>query len=205
MLTEQLMPVPAAFHASAELAWRVGIRVALVLLAIAILDYLYQRYSWERSLRMTRQEIKDEYRQLEGDPLVKARIRQLQREASRRRMIQEIPEADVVITNPLHLAVAIAYEPGESRAPRLVAKGARLMAERIKEMARAHGVPVVADAPLAQALFAVRVGGDLPAQLYQAVAQVLAFVYHAGRRDKAERAIRDAVERRARETVLSRG
>lgn len=205
MLTEQLMPVEAAFAASAELAWRVGIRVALVLLAIAILDYLYQRYAWERSLRMTRQEIKDEYRQLEGDPLVKARIRQLQREASRRRMIQEIPEADVVITNPLHLAVAIRYEPGESRAPKLIAKGARLMADRIKEMARTHGVPVVADAPLAQALFAVRVGEDLPAQLYQAVAQVLAYVYHAGRRDKAERAIQDAVLRRAREAALSHG
>ncbi len=205
MLTEQLMPAPAAFAASAELAWRVGLRVALVLLAIAVLDALYQRYAWERSLRMTRQEIKDEYRQLEGDPLVKARIRQLQREASRRRMIQEIPDADVVITNPLHLAVAIAYEPGTSKAPRLIAKGARLMAERIKETARSHGVPVVADAPLAQALYAIPVGTDLPAQLYQAVAQVLAFVYHAGRKDKAERAIRDAVERRARETAMSHG
>ncbi len=205
MLTEQLMSAPAAFAASAELAWRVGIRVALVLLAIAILDALYQRYAWERSLRMTRQEVKDEYRQLEGDPLVKARIRQLQREASRRRMIQEIPEADVVITNPLHLAVAIAYEPGTSKAPRLVAKGARLMADRIKETARSHGVPVVADAPLAQAIFAVPVGADLPSQLFQAVAQVLAFVYHAGRKDKVERAMRDAVERRAREAAMSHG
>ncbi len=184
VLLESVRPVDAGFAAAVELAWRIGLRVVLVLLAIAILDYLYQRYAWERGLRMTRQEVKDEYRQMEGDPLVKARIRQLQREASRRRMIQEVPAADVVITNPVHLAVAIRYEPGESRAPHITARGARLVAERIKQVARAHGVPVHEDPPLARALYAVGVGGELPPELYTAIARVLAFVYHAGRRDK---------------------
>jgi flagellar biosynthetic protein FlhB len=116
MLLMSVQSVPAAFATAADLTWRMGLKVVLVLLALAILDYAYQRYAWERSLRMTRQEVKDEYRQMEGDPLIKARIRQLQREASRRRMIAEVPGADVVITNPVHVAVAIKYEPGVSRA-----------------------------------------------------------------------------------------
>ena len=202
MMLESVQPVPAAFAAAADLTYRTGLKVVLVLLAIAILDYVYQRYAWEKSLRMTRQEIKDEYRQMEGDPLIKARIRSLQREASRRRMISEVPAADVVITNPVHLAVAIRYDPGVSRAPAVVAKGARLMAERIKTLARQHGIPVHEDPPLARALFAVRVGADLPPELYHAVAQVLAFVYHSGRRDKEERVLADVLERRARDAAL---
>jgi flagellar biosynthetic protein FlhB len=201
MIQESAMPVGAALATAGELAWRTGIRVVLVLLAIAFLDYLYQRDAWERSLRMTRQEVKDEFRQMEGDPLVKSRIRQLQREAARRRMISEVPRADVVITNPIHLAVAVRYDPGVSRAPSIVAKGARLVAERIKEVARANGVPIWEDPPLARALFEVRVGAELPPALYHAVAQILAYVYHAGRKDKAERAVADALERRARRAV----
>ncbi|MEK7475468.1 MAG: flagellar biosynthesis protein FlhB [Candidatus Coatesbacteria bacterium] len=196
-----VQPVPAALATAAELTWRVGLRVVMVLLALAILDYAYQRYAWERSLRMSRQEIKDEYRQLEGDPLIKARIRQLQREASRRRMIAEVPGADVVITNPVHVAVAIKYEPGVSKAPAIVARGARLMAERIKTVAREAGVPVHEDPPLARALYAVPAGTDLPPALYQAVAHVLALVYHSGRGDKEERVLADVLERRARESA----
>ena len=202
MLLMSVQSVPAAFATAADLTWRMGLKVVLVLLALAILDYAYQRYAWERSLRMTRQEVKDEYRQMEGDPLIKARIRQLQREASRRRMIAEVPGADVVITNPVHVAVAIKYEPGVSRAPAIVARGARLMAERIKAVAREHGIPVHEDPPLARALFAVRAGEELPPALYHAVAQVLAFVYHSGRKDKEQQVLADVLERRARNAAL---
>lgn len=184
MSRESVQSVPAAFATAAALSWRLGIRIVLVLLAIAILDYVWQRIEYERSLRMTRQEVRDEFRQMEGDPLVKARIRQLQRAAARRRMISEVPKADVVITNPVHLAVAVRYDPGGPRAPQIVAKGARLVAERMKELAREHRVPLYEDPPLAQALFQVPVGAELPPALYQAVAKVLAFVYHAGSREK---------------------
>jgi flagellar biosynthetic protein FlhB len=201
MLLESVQPVGAAFGTAADLAWRLGLKVVLALLALAVLDYLYQRYDFEKNLRMTRQEVKDEYRQSEGDPLVKARIRQLQREASRRRMISEIPKADVVITNPIHLAVAIAYEPGAGKAPRILAKGARLVAERIKDVAREHRIPIHEDPPLAQALFPVRVGAELPPALYHAVAQVLAFVYHANRKDKERVVLAEGTDTRMRQAA----
>jgi len=201
MVLLSAMPVGAAFAAATELAWKVGLRVVLVLLALAIIDYVYQRYAYERSLKMTRQEVKDEFRQMEGDPLVKARIRQLQREASRRRMISEIPRADVVITNPIHLAVALRYDPGSGRAPVVCAKGARLIAERIKEVARAHRIPVYEDPPLAQALYPVAVGAELPPALYHTVAQVLAFVYHAGKKDKEKRVMEGVMSRRVKEAA----
>jgi len=201
LLLESVQPVGAAFATATELAWRLGLKVVLALLALAVIDYLYQRYDFEKNLRMSRQEIKDEYRQSEGDPLVKARVRQLQREASRRRMISEIPKADVVITNPIHLAVAIAYEPGAGKAPRVLAKGARLVAERIKEVAREHRIPIHEDPPLAQALFPVRVGAELPPALYHAVAQVLAFVYHANKNDKERVVLAEGTDRRMRQAV----
>lgn len=201
MLMQSVRPVNVSAAAAGALAFSLGIKVVLALLALAVLDYLYQRWEYDRSLRMTRQEVRDEYRQLEGDPLVKARIRQLQREASRRRMITEIPKADVVITNPMHLAVAMRYDPGKSRAPQVVAKGARLLAERIKEVARSHRVPIYEDPPLAQSLFSVPVGGELPAALYHGVAQVLAFVYHANKKDKEREAMRDVAERRVNAAV----
>jgi flagellar biosynthetic protein FlhB len=187
MLLESVQPLGAAFGTAADLAWRLGLKVVLAL------------------LRMTRQEVKDEYRQSEGDPLVKARVRQLQREASRRRMISEIPKADVVITNPIHLAIAIAYEPGAGKAPRVLAKGSRLMAERIKEIARQHRVPIHEDPPLAHALFPVKVGAELPPALYHAVAQVLAFVYHANRHDKERVVLSEGVDRRMRASAVGAG
>ena len=198
MLLQSVRPVNVAAAAAGEMAFTLGIKVVLALLALAVLDYLYQRWEYDRSLRMTRQEVRDEYRQLEGDPMVKARIRQLQREASRRRMITEIPKADVVITNPIHLAVAIRYDPGKSRAPQVVAKGARLLAERIKEVARSARVPIYEDPPLAQSLFSVPVNSELPGALYHGVAQVLAFVYHANKKDKERDAMKDVAERRVK-------
>ncbi|MEK7764690.1 MAG: EscU/YscU/HrcU family type III secretion system export apparatus switch protein, partial [bacterium] len=125
--------------------------------------------------------------------------------AARRRMSSEVPKADVVITNPIHLAVAGRYDPGGSRAPMVVAKGARLVAERIKEEARRHLVPVFEDPPLAQALFPIAVGAELPAALYQAVAKVLAFVYHANRKEKEKQVLGDLMERRMREAAARGG
>ncbi len=152
--------------------------VSLALVALAALDYLYQKWQLEKSLKMTKQEVKDERRQAEGDPQVKARIRTLQRQAAYQRMMAEVPKADVVITNPTHLAIALRFNPQEMDAPRVVAKGADFIAERIKEVAREHDVPLVENKPLAQALFKMAEIGDfIPVDLYRAVAEVLAYVY----------------------------
>lgn len=156
----------------------VGIRVAVVLLVLAGADYFYQRREFEKSLRMTKQEIKEEMKQYEN-PELKRRIRTRQRELAMSRMMAAIPEADVVITNPTHFAIALHYERQKMKAPRVVAKGQRLVAERIKEKARQHNIPMVENKPLAQTLFkTAEVGQEIPVDLYQAVAEVLAFVYH---------------------------
>jgi len=162
----------------AALAMRVGLTAGAVLLGLGILDYGYQRWDFIRSSRMSKDEIREELKQTEGDPKIKGRIRQLQRKLARRRMMQEVPKADVVVTNPTHLAVALAYRPGEMGAPRVVAKGADAVAQRIKEIARAHDVPVLEDKPLARALYAaVEIGTEIPIELFQAVAEVLAYIY----------------------------
>lgn len=162
----------------------VGLRISAALLFLAALDYAYQRWQFEESLKMTRQEVRDELRQLEGDPLIKARIRQIQREMARRRMFEEVPRADVIITNPEHLAVALRYDGEAMRAPRVVAKGAGVIAERIREIGRSHGVTIVENKPLAQALVKVaRIGDEVPPQFYQAVAEVIAYVYQVTRRE----------------------
>ncbi|MFQ5828961.1 MAG: flagellar biosynthesis protein FlhB [Candidatus Methylomirabilia bacterium] len=161
------------------LFWRVGIAY----LVLAVLDYAYQHRSQLRSLRMSRHEIKDEMRQAEGDPHTRARSRSLHRQYARRRMMGEVPKADVVVTNPVHVAVALKYERAMMRAPKVVAKGARLIAQQIKERARAVGVPVVEHPPLAQALYkSVPLGGEIPASLYRAVAEVLAYVFMLSQR-----------------------
>lgn len=163
-----------------SLLWKTGLAMALM----AALDYLFQRWEFERNLRMTRQEVKEEYKQTEGDPQVKSRIRSIQRAMARKRMMAAVPEADVVITNPTHLAVALSYRPGEMDAPVVVAKGSDHLAERIKAIASENGVPVLENKPLAQGLFKlVDVGAPIPETLYQAVAEVLAFVFRMkGRR-----------------------
>ena len=150
----------------------------LVMMFLAAMDYLFQRWEWQRSLKMTKQEVKEEYKQTEGDPQVKARIRSIQREMARRRMMQAVPKADVVITNPTHLAVALQYESGKMSAPMVVAKGAGVIAKKIKELAVKHSVPVVENKPVAQALYKlVEVGQSIPESLYHAVAEILAYVY----------------------------
>ncbi|MBN1826851.1 MAG: flagellar biosynthesis protein FlhB [Candidatus Eisenbacteria bacterium] len=151
---------------------------SLVLLLLGAADFSFQRRKHNKDLMMTKQEVKDESKESEGDPLIKGRIRSAQKDLLRRRMMQAVPEADVVLTNPTHIAVALKYDPEKMGAPRVVAKGQRLIAERIKAIARAAGVPVVEDKPLARALFKMaEVGQEIPVELYRAVAEVLSYVY----------------------------
>lgn len=149
----------------------------LFYLAVSFMSYALDKWQYERSLRMTKQEIKEEVKEMEGDPLIKSRIRSMQREAARRRMMQEVPGAAVVITNPTHLAVALKYEDGGMIAPKIAAKGAGIVAEKIKEIAREHNVPIVEDKPLARALFKLELDSFIPEELYVAVAKILAYIY----------------------------
>ena len=159
-------------------SFKICMYVSMALIIMAILDYAYQKYEHTKSLKMTKQEIKDEHKQSEGDPKVKARIRSIQIEMSRRRMMEAVPDADVVITNPTHLAIALKFDSEKMIAPKIVAKGAGKIAERIREIAAENHVPIVENKPLARTLFKIAEIGDyIPAELYQAVAEVLAYVY----------------------------
>lgn len=159
------------------------LRVSLAGLGLAAADYAYQRWHFNRELRMTRQEIREETRQNEGDPQIRARIRRLQRQRARQRMLRAVPEATVVVANPSHFAVALRYAAGERRAPLVVAKGQDYLAQQIKALAAKHGVPVIENPPLARTLYAaVPLGREIPASLYRAVAEVLALVYRIKRR-----------------------
>jgi len=161
-----------------KLALVLSLKIGAVILIIAVLDYLYQRYEFEKSIRMSKQEIKDEYKDTEGSPQIKSRVRQIQREMARSRMMKAVPLADVVVTNPTHLAVALKYDQAKMKAPYVVAKGERLIAERIKKIARENNIPVVEDKPLARALFKMcDIGQMIPANLYRAIAELLAYVY----------------------------
>jgi len=161
-----------------KLTWELLLRAALAILVIAALDYMFQRFQHEKQLRMTKQEVKEDLKRTEGDPLVKSRIRQRQRAISQRRMMQEVPKADVVVTNPTHYAVALKYESEKHVAPVVVAKGQRLVALKIREIAEENNVPIVENAPLARTLYTtVEIGDEIPAALYQAVAEILAYVY----------------------------
>lgn len=162
-----------------EIAIDLGIRIAMVYMIIAFLDFAYQKWKFHQDMKMTKQEVKDEYKNQEGDPQVKAKQKQRMREASMRRMMSQLPEADVVITNPTHYAVAIKYDPEKYDAPYVLAKGEDYLAQRIKDMAKENEIEIVENKPLARMLYAnVEVGGLIPPELYQAVAEVLAFVYH---------------------------
>jgi flagellar biosynthesis protein FlhB len=178
--------VGAIWNYAVSAAYKVVWRVALVLIILAILDYAYQRYSFEKKLKMSKQEIKEEHKQMEGDPKIKSRMRSMQREMVRRRMMQQVPKATVVVTNPTHLAIALRYDPAENDAPVVLAKGKRLIAERIKQIARENGIPMVEDKPLARAMYnLVEIGYPIPAQFFTAVAEILAYVYRLKNRRAA--------------------
>ena len=162
-----------------EIAIDLGIRIAIVYMVIAFLDFWYQKWKFRQDMKMTKQEVKDEYKNQEGDPQVKAKQKQRMREASMRRMMSQLPEADVVITNPTHYAVAVKYDPEKYDAPYVLAKGEDYLAQKIKDVAREHEIEIVENKPLARMLYAnVEIGGLIPPELYQAVAEVLVFVYH---------------------------
>lgn len=173
------MPLMQAISLAAEVVTDLGIRISMVYMVIAAADFIYQKFKFKKDMKMTKQEVKDEYKQQEGDPQVKGKIRSKMQEASRRRMMQNLPQADVVITNPTHFAVAIKYDPEVADAPIVIAKGEDYLAARIKEVAKENNIEIVENKPLARMLYAnVDVGQAIPPELYQAVAEVLAFVYH---------------------------
>jgi flagellar biosynthetic protein FlhB len=193
-LMDETVPQIAAFIVG--VSFRITLRIALLLIVLAVLDLIWKHHRREDKLKMTKQQVKDEHKNVEGDPVIKGRIRGLQLKVSMQRMMQKVPKADVVITNPTHYAIALRYEPETMPAPEVVAKGARLLAERIIELARMHHVAIVQNPPLAQALYkAVEVGGFVPVAFYHAVAEVLAYVYAIGR---ARRGVPAAVAAPAR-------
>jgi flagellar biosynthetic protein FlhB len=159
-------------------AFSLSIKAGLILAALGFADYAFQRREHIKSLMMTKQELKEEFKEIEGSPLIKSRIKAAQREMARRRMMKAVPSADVVVTNPVHIAVALKYEIETMSAPTVVAKGKRLLAERIKQIARENGVPIFENKPLAQSLYElVDVDSEIPESLYRAVAEVLSYVY----------------------------
>jgi flagellar biosynthetic protein FlhB len=172
------IPLMQAIMLMGDTVLDLGIRIAIIYAIIAAADYIYQKIKFNRDMKMTKQEVKDEYKQSEGDPQVKGRIRNKMREASRRRMMQDLPKADVVITNPTHLAVAIWYDRENAQAPVVLAKGEDYLAARIREKAKEFHIEIVENKPLARMLYAnVDIGQAIPQELYQAVAEVLAYVY----------------------------
>lgn len=163
----------------AGVCFRVGINVGILFLFIALADIIYTRYTHTKKLRMSKQDVKEEYKNIEGNPQIRSKIKQKMREMSMRRMMQDIPSADVIITNPTHYAVAIKYDANVDAAPIVVAKGIDFLAKRIKEMAKENNIYIMENKPLARALYsAVDVGKPIPPELYQGVAEALAFVYN---------------------------
>jgi len=159
-------------------AFLMALKMCIVMIFIAVADFLYQWWKYEKDLRMTKQEVKDEFKMMEGDPKIKGKIRQKQLQMSAMRMMSQVPEADVVITNPTHFAVALAYKEDSHAAPTVLAKGQDYIAHKIREMAMEHGIQIVENPPLAQSLYAMcEVDDEIPEELFQAVADVLVFVY----------------------------
>ncbi len=171
------IPLFRAIAVLGSIAINMGIKISVLMLVIGIVDYVYQKHKFHKDMMMTKQEVKDEYKNAEGSPDVKSKQRQRMREASRRRMMQDVPQADVIITNPTHIAVALKYTPGEQQAPVLVAKGEDYLAQKIKEIARENDIEIVENKPLARMIYMnVEIGEMIPPELYQAVADVLVYV-----------------------------
>lgn len=172
------MSPEAIYHFTADVTMSLGIKIGVGLIVLAALDYIYQKYEYEKNIRMSKQDIKDEYKKMEGDPLIKGKIRERQRRMALQRMMQEVPKADVIITNPTHFAVALKYEGSSMEAPQVIAKGQDYMALKIKEIAKKNGVITMENKPLARALYQrTEIGDSIPGDLFQAVAEVLAYVY----------------------------
>ncbi len=172
------LPIAAAADELKSLTTRLLVGILVVLFVIALIDLLYQRYEHNKKMRMTKQELKDEYRQSEGDPHVKAKLRQIRQERARARMMQAVPGADVVITNPTHYSVALKYDPDENEAPMVVAKGVDELALRIRELAKEHDIIIMPNPPLARVLFdTVEIDEMVPPDQYKAVAEIISYVF----------------------------
>lgn len=172
------MELGATLQVLAQILFEMAMKVGVVFVIIGVLDYMYQWYEHEKSLKMSKYDVKQEYKEMEGDPVIKSRQRQIQREAAMKRMMAEVPKADVIITNPTHFAVALQYEIGSMDAPVVLAKGQDYLAFRIRDIAQENGITIVENPWLARTLFySVDMGDLVPEELYQAVAEVLAFVY----------------------------
>lgn len=172
------LPIPELMEEIKSLVLRMMAGILVVLLVIAVIDLTFQRYEHYKKMRMTKQELRDEYRQTEGDPHVKSKLKQLRMERARQRMMQAVPEADVVITNPTHYSIALKYDPDEFDAPTVVAKGVDDLALRIREVAKEHDVILYEDKPLARTLYdTVEIDEPIPLELFQAVAKIISFVY----------------------------
>lgn len=172
------MPLNQALALCGEVIINTGLKISIVYLIIGFADFIYQRFRFNEEMKMSKQEVKDEYKNTEGNPEIKGRQRQRMREASRQRMMQDVPKADVVITNPTHLAVAIKYDPEKAKAPIVVAKGEDFLAQKIRETAKENHIEIIENKPLARMLYAnVEIGEAIPPELYQTVAEILAMVY----------------------------
>lgn len=173
------MPLNQALTFCGSVIINAGLKISIVYLVVGLADFIYQKYRFKEDMKMTKQEVKDEYKNTEGNPEIKGRQRQRMREASRQRMMQDVPKADVVITNPTHLAVAIKYDAEKAKAPVVLAKGEDYLAQKIREKAKENGIEIVENKPLARMLYAnVEIGEEIPPELYQAVAEILAMVYN---------------------------
>ncbi len=173
------MPLNQALAFCGSVIINAGLKISIVYLVVGLADFIYQKYRFKEDMKMTKQEVKDEYKNTEGNPEIKGRQRQRMREASRQRMMQDVPKADVVITNPTHLAVAIKYDAEKAKAPVVLAKGEDYLAQKIREKAKENGIEIVENKPLARMLYAnVEIGEEIPPELYQAVAEILAMVYN---------------------------
>lgn len=174
------MPLNQAIGLIGDIIMDTGLMISIVYLLVGLADFVYQRIKFRDEMKMSKQEVKDEYKNTEGDPQVKGQQKRRMQEASRRRMMQDVPKADVVITNPTHIAVALKYDPDVSPAPYLLAKGEEFIAQKIKEVAKEHGIEIVENKPLARMIYAnVDIGAEIPPELYHAVAEVLAMLYNA--------------------------
>ena len=175
-----LMDAKQLIYWTSLISFKVFLRAAIFLFILSLADYAFQKYRFLEGLKMTKQEVRDEHRDTEGDPLIRGRIRRIQRELARKRMMAEVPKADVVITNPTHYAIALSYKTEAMEAPKVVAKGVGFLALRIKELAQQHRIPIVENKPLAQTLYkTVDLGQYIPPHLYRAVAEILAYIYKA--------------------------
>jgi len=176
-LTLSLLDLNQTLIFLAQVAFLVIGKTCGIMIALAAIDFMFSRYEMEQKMKMTKQEIKEEFKETEGDPQLKARVRSVQQQMARKRMMAEVPKADVIVTNPTHLSIAISYQRSDMNAPKIVAKGADHLAFRIREIAREHKIPIIENKPVARALYKQEVGEEIPEEMFTAVAELLAYVY----------------------------